>query len=40
MREKGTASCFKAVHQAAGMSDLLKEKSFYEMMQDSAKMFS
>lgn len=40
MREKGTASCFKAVHQDAGTSDLLKEKSFNEMMQDSAKMFS
>lgn len=39
MRQKGTAYCFKSVHQDAGTSELIKEKSFSEMMQDSAKMF-
>ena len=39
MRQKGTAYCFKSVHQDAGTSELIKEKSFHEMMQDSAKMF-
>ena len=40
MREKGTATCFSSISQSAGIYDLLKQKSFCEMMQDSAKMFS
>ena len=40
MRDKGTANCFSSISQSAGIYDLIKQKSFYEMMKDSAKMFS
>lgn len=36
MREPGTADCFKSVHQKAGMSRVLRRKSFAELMTDSA----
>ena len=37
--QKGTACCFNHVYQYAGAPNLIKEKSFHEMMQNSAKMF-
>lgn len=39
MLQKGTAYCFNHVYQDAGAPNLIKEKSFHEMMQNSAKMF-
>lgn len=39
MLQKGTAYCFNHVYQDAGAPNLTKEKSFHEMMQNSAKMF-
>ncbi len=39
MRRPGTAGCFKALHQEAGISDVIARRSFAELMTDAAGVF-
>lgn len=39
MRRPGTAGCFKALHQEAGIADVIARRSFAELMTDAAGAF-